>query len=80
MFWGFLFDRHLEVCLQNRSVLCICSGACSLSLVSGFAVAAGVSVTVVIYGVTVSALSCGVRFSVILLCSVLFQVLNAGGS
>ena len=32
----FPFDSHLEICLQNGSVFCICRSACNLSMVSGF--------------------------------------------
>ena len=52
---AFPFDRHLEIHLQNESILCICSRACSLSSVSGFDVVAGVSLIVVMSGVTLSA-------------------------
>ena len=64
-FGALLFDRCLEMCLQNGSVLCICSSAWNLSLVRGFGVASGVSVTLVKSGVTVSALGYRVRSSVI---------------
>ena len=57
--------------LQNGSVLCICSRACNLSLVSSFGVASGVAVILVISGVTVSVLSGGVRSSDMLCCAVL---------
>ena len=60
-FGAFPFDRCLETCLQNGSVLCICSRACNLFSVSGFGMASGMSVTAVISGVTVSVLGCGVR-------------------
>ena len=42
---AFPFDRHLKMHLHNRSVFCICSSACNLSVVSGFHVVLGVSVT-----------------------------------
>ena len=32
------FNSRLDICLQNRSVLCICSNASNLSAVSGFGV------------------------------------------
>ena len=32
------FNSHLDMHLQNRSVLCICSNASNLSAVSGFGV------------------------------------------
>ena len=32
------FNRHLDMCLQNGSVLCICSKASNLFAVSGFGV------------------------------------------
>ena len=32
------FNKHLEICLQNRSVLCICSNASNLSAVRGLGV------------------------------------------
>ena len=64
-----LFDKCLEIHLQNRSVLCICSRVCSLSLVSGFGVASGVSVTVVISGVTVSYRVWSEIFCYVSLCS-----------
>ena len=67
-FNAFLFDRHLDMCLDNGSHLCICSRVCNLFLVSSLGVASGVSVTLVIYGITVSVLGCGVRFYV-MLCS-----------
>ena len=76
----FPFDRCLEMCLQKGYVLCICSGACNLPLVSCFGVASGVSVILVISGVAVSVLGCGVRFSVMLLCAVLLLVWNVGPS
>ena len=75
-----LFDRHLEMCLQKGSVLCICCIACNLSLVSGFSVASGVSMILVISGVAVLVLGCGVRLSVMLLCAVLLLVWNVGPS
>ena len=55
-FGDFAFHRHLEICLQNGSILCIFSRVCSLSPVSGFSVPSSVSLTVVISGVIVSAL------------------------
>ena len=81
MFWAFPCNRHMEMCfLQNRSALYICSRTCSLSSVSGFSIASGVAVTVVVSGVTVSALGGEVRYSVMLHCAVLLLVLNAGPS
>ena len=73
-----LFHFCLEMHLQNGSVFCICSKACSLSLLRGFGMASGVSVMLVLSDVTVSAL--GVRSSVILHCEVLFLVWNVGPS
>ena len=35
-FGAFPLHRHLEICLQNGSILCICSRACSPSSVSEF--------------------------------------------
>ena len=70
-FGAFPFNRHLEICLQNGSVLCICSRECSLSSVSGFSVATGVSLTVIIRGG---------GSSVMLHCTVLLLVLNVGPS
>ena len=32
------FNSRLDMCLQNGSVLCICSNASNLSVVSGFGV------------------------------------------
>ena len=46
----FGFDRHLEKCLQNRSILYTCSRACSLSSGSGFGIASAASLTVIISG------------------------------
>ena len=66
--------------LQKGSVLCICCSACHLSLVSGFGMACGVSVILVISGVAVSVLGYEVRLSVVLLCAVLLLVWNAGPS
>ena len=62
--------------LQNGSVLCICSSACNLSVVSGFGVILVVSVT---SGVTASDWGCGV-VSVVMWWTVLLLVLNAGPS
>ena len=75
-FGAFPFER----CLENGSILCICSRACSLSSVSGFGVAPGVSVTVVTSDVTVLVLGCWVRSSVMLCYVVLLLVWNAGPS
>ena len=66
--------------LQKGSVLCICSSACNLSTVSGFSMASGVSVTLVISGVTVSVLGCRVRSSIMLHCAVQLLVWNVGPS
>ena len=41
----FWFDSHLEMHLQNGSVLCIFSSACNLFMVSSFGVVLGVPVT-----------------------------------
>ena len=79
-FGAFLFDRLLEMHLQKGSVLCICSSACNLSSVSDFGMAFGMSVTVVISGVTVSVLGCRMRSSVMLCCAVLLLVWNVGPS
>ena len=78
-FGAFPFDRHLEMHLQNVSVLCICSSACNLSLVSSFGMKSGVSMILVISGI-VSVMGCGVRCSVMLLCAVLPLVQNLGPS
>ena len=72
------FDRHLEMHLQNGLVLCICSSACNLSVVSGFGNVSGVSGTVVISGVTVSVLGYRVRSSVMLHWAVLPLLWNVG--
>ena len=77
---AFPFDRHFEMCLQEGSVLCLCSIVCNLSSVSSFGMVSGVSVIVVTSGVTVSVLGCGVRSSVMLHCAVLLLVWNAGPS
>ena len=79
-FGAFPFDRCLEVHLQNGYVLCICSRACNLSSVSNFGMVLGVSVTLVISGVTVSVLGCRVSFSVMLQQAVLLLVWNVGPS
>ena len=68
------FDRHLEMHLQNGSVLYICSSTCNLSLVRGFSMASGVSVMLVKSSESVSVL--GVRSIVILHCAVLLMVQN----
>ena len=47
---------------------------------SGFSIASGVSVTLVISGAAISVLGCGVRLSVMLLCAVLLLVWNVGSS
>ena len=70
---AFLFDSHLEICLQNGSVFCICRSACNLSVVSDLGVVLGVSVT---SGVTASDWGCGVGF-VVLHWAVLLLVLYA---
>ena len=54
MFGYFPFDRCLKMHLQKGYVHCICRSACSLALVSSFGVASGVSMTLVISGITVS--------------------------
>ena len=74
----FLFDRCLKMHLPKRSVFCIYRSACNLTSVSSFGMASGVSVTLVISGVTVSVL--GVRSSVMLCCAVLLLLWNAGPS
>ena len=79
-FGAFPFYRCLEMYLQNESVLCICSSACNLSLVSSFGMAFGVSVTLVISGVTVSVLGCRVKSSVMLHCAVPLLVWNGSPS
>ena len=68
------------MCLENGSVLYICSSACNLSLVGGPGMASGGSVTLVISGVTVSVLGCRVRSSVMLHYAVLLLVWNVGPS
>ena len=60
--------------LQKGSVPCICCSSCNLSLVSGFGLASDVSVMLVISGVAVPVLGCGVRLPVVLL----FAVLHSG--
>ena len=78
---AFPFDsRCLEMHLQKGSVLFLCSSACNLSSVSSFGAISGVSLTLVIHGVAVSVLGCGVRLLVMLLCAVLLLVLNVGPS
>ena len=79
-FGAFLFDRCLQMQLQNGSVLYICSRACNLSSVSDFGITSSVSLTVVKSGVIMSVLGGGVRCSVMLHCPVLLLVLNAGPS
>ena len=61
--------------LQNGSVLCICSSACNLSVVSGFSVVLGVCVT---SNVTSSDCDHRVGSSVILCWEVLLLVWNVG--
>ena len=75
-----LFDRCLQMCLQNGSVLCICSRACNLSSVSSSGMTSGVSVTLVKSAVNVSVLYCGVSASVMLHCVGLLRVWNASPS
>ena len=79
-FNAFPFARHLEAHLQKGSVLCICSSACNLSLVSSFVMASGVSVTLGISGATISVLGYRVRSSVLVCCLVLLLVWNVGPS
>ena len=79
-FSTFPFDSCLEMWLQNGSFLCICSSACNLSSVSGFGMVSGVSMILVMSGIVVSVLGCGVRFSVMLLCVVLLLVWNVDPS
>ena len=76
----FLFDRCLGMCLHKGSVLCICRSACSISSVSGFGMTSGVSVTLVISGVTIFVIGCRVRSSVMLHWAVLLLVWNVGPS
>ena len=63
--------------LQNGSVLCICSSACNLSVISGFEVVLGVSVT---SGVIASDCGCVVGSFVEVHWTVLLLVLNTGSS
>ena len=79
-FGAFPFYRHLKMHLQKGSVLCICSSACNVSLISSFGMASGVPVTLGISSVSASVLGCEVRFSVMLHCAVLLLVLNVGPS
>ena len=71
------FDSNLEMHLQNGSILYICSSACNQSVVSGFGVVLGVSVT---SGVTASDCGFVVGSSVVVHWVVLLLVLNAGPS
>ena len=74
---AFSLDRCLEMHLQNGSILCICTSACNLSVVSGFGVVLGMSVT---SGVTASDWGCTVGSSVMLHWALLLLVWNVGPS
>ena len=74
-FSAFPFDSHLEICLQNGSVFCICSSASNLSIGSDFGVVLCVSVT---SGAMASV--CGLVSSDELCWAVLLLVLNVGPS
>ena len=73
----FHWIRCLEMHLKKGSVFCICSSACNLSVVSGFGVVLGVSMT---SGVTASDCGYVVGSSVVVHWAVLLLVLNAGPS
>ena len=67
------FNSHLEICLQNRSVLCICSNASNLSAVSGF------GVIVISWEILGEILGCGVEVLGEVFC-IRLPVLKAGQS